>query len=1248
MEVIQSDTKRLTIRANWDIGVIEQTLKDHIVKCQIWGDLDLSIDEYKNIKLRIANALGSGSTALTIKKMFIKYPVTMVSDIINFVLFEFDNNDFWSSWANRFNIYFNANNHTEIGIIAHQIFINYNFEIIEDGGYKYVTPILCQAGIPCACFNKIFDILDSTLNSPYFVTKELIDELRGYRSYLIDAPAERYFRLHPERASELITGLREMMHLLGGLSSFDSDSLPYFEGVKTRIIKQYVDWRSENKCSGYKSRKSEQYFNSPKLAYDACKGICIYLPGQVLRQDMIYKLQWKISYNDGVETIIEFSQVYNVDGRNTTNEKYVPIDFAKSYKIELFDADETSSLLTSEWCINGMNEDNPVLAFNESGVLQSQKFISRKGTIVVFDLEKTNIFDKQGVQELIGIDLPKSWSNAGAFEVYPAEKRASITFNTCGEKLKIECKNNFDFELVQSGTLFDEKFSTRDTPVFVKFPIVEISGDVDVCNKLTFINWQVSIIHRLSNTKHTVMLSEIGIMQYYECFRFSLADYAANYFEGLYGPYEIKIYDGKIKHDISFYMSPMIEYSGIIENVSEDMFTLRQKAGFYFKKIDTFDVEFKNGVKVRPTPIRGNSWNQAFTESNGAFISGQIGFNYDSNKYEIPFKKTIRKLQWQFWNETQNELEEYGTKLFYSNQLKDEKWRVTLHFTEAKEIFGIYRIVLESSSGEPLQSKELMIDRGGNCIVTMNLFQDTIMAHTLPQKLRLHLSNVNDDLPPICLAVIRNFVEIRNPKFTVIKERPIIYWDRGNDLVGKKLNLISLNNPELGMLEYPLDNIKTFNGKEDIKYEGIIINKILSNGAYRIDATENEGDFFFEDDIQNTVYTFQKEQTLYVNAKQLLDEFLKKDDALLYEWLSIGVVSLCKKEWIDVIASRMQKQIEKQKLNFDVNKCTALLFFLLLATNAKSNLCNDIKGKVIDICESVNLWCMTDYDRVEILKRLLDSNMTDNECLFIIEALQLYLFKSNGTLLFDRRCMQRLWELNENIAVLANIRSCTLDVATDLLRISNHINSDVFEQIIKFSPNSSCKTLEWLNCFENVLSGKCRCDKMEFECSKRVWGDGYEWSNLFANVKSNYKLELIPPDDSHTDGYEIMGSNYLTLIYTLITRKSEESSCAEKKAIQDAFKVENLISKYNPTITNIHSVLRMRIGDRNGGVHRLFYLIGAAAILEALASSKRIDYCDLRELLPFWKNTIKAFPKLIYRDLIVAELNIIFENERSY
>jgi hypothetical protein len=508
----------------------------------------------------------------------------------------------------------------------------------------------------------------------------------------------------------------------------------------------------------------------------------------------------------------------------------------------------------------------------------------------------------------------------------------------------------------------------------------------------------------------------------------------------------------------------------------------------------------------------------------------------------------------------------------------------------------------------------------------------------------LYFSNTNNDLPPVCLAKIRNYVELRNPRVANIKGNPIICWDRGSDLTGKTIKLMSLNDPESEVREYPLDPLKHFKGKEGNRYEGIIIDKALPNGVYQIEIIENDEGFFFEEIGRNIIDSYEKERILNVHSHQQIEEIFQKEDNSLCEWLAASIMAMQRKEWLKSAANQIQRQIEKQKLSYDSVECTPLLVTLLLATNQKSNLDDEVKEIVSEICECINQWCITDFDRGKILKYLVENEITDCDCHLMIEVLQLYLFKNDGSMLLDRQCMQRLWELNENIAVLANIRRCTVNVITDLLRVANYINPEVLEKIIRFKPVPGCETSYWFNCFENVLSGKCQCEYIKIECSKQLWGDGAEWSKLFTKTKNDYKI--IPPDDSHSDGYEIMGTNYLSLIYRFLTSTNEESD-EEKNAISDAFRLENLLSKYNPLIFDLHSVLKNRTGDGAGNRHRFFYLIGTAAVLEALGSSGKINCHDLRELLPFWKNAIKVFPKLVFRDLITAELSMILSKERN-
>ncbi len=1245
MDSLSRDNRRLSIRTNWDLKVIENVLKEHILACEIWGDLGISFDEYRNIFSKINAILSQSPSINGIRYLFRNFPVTMVTEIISFVLFEYDNNDFWNGWSSRYNLLLNTNNQTEIGKSVRDVFEKFEFDIIEDGGYTYVTPILCQAGIPCSCFNKIFDILDTTQNSLYFSARELVDELRGYRKYLIDAPVERFFRLHTERAIDLIDDLREMMHSIGGSTVLKSHSDPYFSGIESRIVKQYFEWQNENTSKSYYKNKKDQYYNSPKLVFDIGKGVCMFLPPQVIKQDIIYKLMWKISYTDNLCPTTVTSQVYNIEGRNCTNEIYVPVDISKEYIIELYDADDLSKTLTNSWSIEGICMDNPVIFFSESGIMQPQKYLSRKGTIIVFDSEQVSISDKKGIQELIYIDLPKSWQNICAFHLYPADKEAELILDICGEKVIVECKRNFDFEFANIGTLFGEKYSSKEIPIFVNFPYINIQGDIDNISKFDFDNWQVTIIHRLSNSKHTAMFSDLDVTFFQDHIRLSVKDFAANFYKDLYGPYEIKIYDGKARYGMLFNLLPYIDYSEFhYESYRIDISST--KGGFYFKTPEMIEVEFTNDVKVMSASTKGEGWNMAYTNSKRAYLHGQIVYMHAGSKYKVPFSKTIRSLEWQFWDESTNITGEYGPKLLYYNQIRNNNWRLILHFTNIidKPLNG--RLVLETATGELLQSKDIILDRDGNCVVPINLFMDTIGNNKLPQRLVLYVSYYdNEELAPIFLAAIKNFVELTNTKFAIKNEKPIIYWDKASDLSEKTLRLIPLSDPESDTLEYPLKKVQEFSGKQNRIFEGIILDTILKNGTYWVDIVEEEYNFFMDDNNLSTVLTYDKDRILCVNGKQFLESILIKKDLLLSDWLSACIVALYKKEWIEVIFRKMQSYIEMQTLDYD-DKSTLLLFFLALSTNSKSNLDVDIKGTVNNICQYINIWCISDYDRIKILERLTKINLGDSDCIQIIDMFQLYLFKSNGETIFDRQSMQRLWEVNESLAVLANIRKCCSNLETDIYRVLNIINSDEFKKIITFCPTNECKTEGWQNCIENVLKGQCNCVMSNFEYSTRVWGDKREWNGLFANISSRYKLDLLSLEESDSNGYQILGSNYLTLIYNYIIKKSDEISVLEKNALQEEFKINNLLSKYNLLVDDIVNVLRQRTDYGTSDSHKLFFLVGSAAILEALGARGKIDLSDLREILPFFQYAIKAFPKLVYRDLIVAEISEMFRDVR--
>lgn len=1249
METIQNSTTRITIRENWDIGVIEKHLESCLPNCIIWGDLNINPEEYKNIMTKIESALGCDPTVSNLKQLIKRYPVVLVTDIISFVLYEFDNNTFWNAWSSRYNIELCTNNQTEIGKMVHGIFERFDFEIIEEGGYAYVTPILCQAGIPVVCFDKLFDIFDSTINSSYFNAREIVNELMGYRSYLIDITAERYFKRHTEKAIELVAQLREMMRSVVDLSGLESNEIPEFPGVPKRIVHRYALWNAEIKKIGRRSRRNTQFYFSPKIVYDETKGICLFIPEQTLRDDSIYKLRWIISSEEIESNKMVYSQVYNDNIRNYTLETVVPLAPASSYMVELYDDDDDANPLTSPWTIEVFGSDNLILAFNEAGslMLPTQRYISRKGTIIVFDSSVTPSVQSHSINH-DNINLPKTWSDFQAIRVYPADKNALLVLTNQNDVYRIECKHSFDIELEQTGTLFDEKYRHTEIPVYTRFPNVDIVGDIPNENQAIFDNWQIVISHRLSNTKHVAMFTELPLSISGENALVNLDDYAQKYFANIYGAYELRIYDGKtIRKNITFYLVTPIRYFARREDFQSDRIFEKKDAAFWVHKKDVPLLEFEpgSGISVLPGISKSDDWVELSTQNKQAYIYGNI---IVKDGQRIPFKKTIRRLEWSFWDEKENDVKDVGkTKQFYLEDFKATNWRLFLHFTDAWAQCDSIKLVLETADCKQLQSKDIIVDNFGNCLITLNMFQDTIERHPLPQKVMLYITKGHDEYLPITIALIKSFVQLNNAQYRQIQGNPSILWDENNsnNLKNKKLELTSLNNPNMEPIIKSLEAVKVFKRKDGTIFEGVFLDEPLSNGVYLIDAKEDV-EFSFFDDEEQSIPTYDSNHILCVNGRQYLDNHYANNTINVAEWLSATEIAQNRIEWVSELTERLKECIERSEMLFDAEACSPILFSLLINTGYKSNLSSEKKRIVKEICKLINDHAITNIQRTELLKILLDSSVSNEDCKEIVNELQLYLFCPTGSTVFDKTALHRMWDINEKLAILINLRNSATTLSIDIDRVIGRIGSETLEKIITFQRDKSCESSDWSECFERLVGNKCTCNSVVFETSKQVWGDRSEYSKLFvSDKKSNWSRE--EPNEHSTDGYDFFGKTYLKLIYDLIPDiQDEESKKYTELAKMEIYKVEELSAKYKNLIHNLQPVIQNRLGDGSGS-HKLFYQIGCASALTALSTKRVIDPANLQELLPFWKYATTVYSDLVYRDLIISELYALQNRGRS-
>jgi len=1155
------------IFSNMSLEVLEARVKSALKECEIWGDLNISEDEYHKLNIKLKGELGDHPTATRLKLVMNRYNVLFATDIVNYVLYEYDK-DFWGGWASRFNISLPLSSYKDIGEIIIKTFEAYRYDIIAEGGNIYVTPILCQAGMPLGNYDEFFDILDSTLEISSFIPKDLIDELIGYRSYLVGSPEEQYYRIHHDNALDLIIQIREMMQQISGKNNFERDNTMDFQGIPEHIVKRYLLWKSKANCSNCNSSRKLQHYLTPKLIYDdTCKGVCLLLPGQALRNQSIYKLEWKIVCENQEATEENVGAKVNyLKGKICTNDVTIPATYAESYKIELWD-DLGSSVPLQTWNIRGLSSGNPYLIFDYKGLLVSEKQIPQGNSLLILE-KRTKVSVMNRINKALVV-MPMSWSQLEAYTLTPKTLDGNMTIQTQFIKVELSCKNYFDIELLSNGTLFGEKNNYKEIPVFTSWPSLQIGKYSEYPFGKFFYKWQIVLKHQGAQKKSISLLSALmkevnkaeGVI--------SIGNFADESFLDSYGTYDLILYEGKtLKKYFCFSISPNI----------------------------------------------------------------------------IPFKKSVRKVQWSFWNESENSIEKCAKpRAFYDTDFESSNWWLSLHFADSINSEDLVELLIETSNKEVIQKEKIVLNNNGDWATSINKFQTTIEGETyfkeLPLSMVLHVVKGEEE-HRLGLAIIREKVILSNPKYAVKGDKCIIYWHKNDSIVNKKIKLTSFNNVILPPIEYDLVNTR----RVGENLEGIILEEPLASGTYYVDTEENIEAFTLEGETYTPpVYNF--EHILHVNRKSILDNFKSEKLNLLVNWLAALAIAMDNLQWLEIIEKKLISKIEKDKIVFEYDKCEKPLIMLLINTGYQSNLHYDNKMKIRSICALINNKIISDVDRGGLLKATLESDLSEENSKFIIAELQLYNFKCSKTLKFSKDIKEKLWDMNRSLAVLVNLRSQGIDRAIDFEKIEYYLNPEVLEKIINIEPATDCAQQGWHECVQRIIRGKCKCKHITLDYSNRVWGDVQEFLQLFVEDKGNWKLQEL--ETAESEGYEFMGKNYLSIIYEIMKVPDEKRKIYTDGAKKDLLILEKLVSKYSIEFPQVQLLLKKRLNGGANDDHRLFYYIGCASYLQALATKGIIKAEKLKDILPFWKNIMCAFPELAYRDIILSEIYVMFENDRD-
>lgn len=131
------------------------------------------------------------------------------------------------------------------------------------------------------------------------------------------------------------------------------------------------------------------------------------------------------------------------------------------------------------------------------------------------------------------------------------------------------------------------------------------------------------------------------------------------------------------------------------------------------------------------------------------------------------------------------------------------------------------------------------------------------------------------------------------------------------------------------------------------------------------------------------------------------------------------------------------------------------------------------------------------------------------------------------------------------------------------------------------------------------------------------------------------------PTREDTLGYPVLGKTYLDLLF-------ESSRAHDYHKTHGYFTsartwvstIDELSTRHQACTRSVESVLAKR-RDSSNDIGRHFFEIGRASLFSALETSGTVQYHETQKLLPFWRIAKEAYPDLVYRDLIMAELYAI-------
>lgn len=1185
---------------------IERYLFEEIKGKELWGDLNVSPEEYEILRGKIKEAL----ERMSIDDVCVRYPISFTTLLVFLMRYKYNYN-FWGLLKEELSINFDGAKESAIGKSIRKTFDRYGFDYsdVKDEKYVNIAPILYEAGLPPeSSLDDLFYVLkyDShTIFDPVLIIDDLID----MRSYKIRKPLLRFLkRFKDKRAIDFLLDIQD------AILSVDQ----HMTGSSCYIA-NYEKWKEQEKDrTAIATRKKQDFQTRPYLTFENGKrGLCIVLPRSIMQDEWIQNVEWLIKGAKGNE-IRKALTVFGDEGRRYIESIIVPVSPSNKYEISLCDDESIDDENLLSWSIDGVKDDG-IIFFNANGRMINPNYIPYPYGILIHGKNASIKNSKSLVTTYQS--YPTSQMDGGQSEyniiaIEPTGRDANMTYCVDGYERNISARPQVHIGF-EGKTLFNIQASDSYN-YFTEIPslFIDLEEGTPVKGLELRIGNKRLLLEDLFENGHV----SIGLKSK---IRGTFTQY---------GTYSLRLYQGDnfIKH-AEFNYVPNIKTDYDPELEWPDKESGASKKTLKFERANDWSLEFpdcvvKNDEKnyiVECPPRTGMIPITLKSEIEGVYFSHLI---------EIP----IRPFELSVLNASGDRVENRGKMLKFDLKEFQEQYWISL------ECYGDYRdyhykLQLRTYNGVE-QVEAVSLSYGGCGNKDLSCFNDTLRSCPLPAQLELCCDEQEDKIIPIMM--IADNVHLHNrPAYSKQGFIVIDQADKEKDLTLKKFADKTFD------IRLPHEKVRTLSSKSGKTFYGYRCEESIEPGIYIFQKNDSEVLFEFEDD--SAAIPTNDRETIYISDRKKDDpvfSFSDWLDQLVKDILATGINK-------DLTGSSSYMMLDNLKGFSDKSVSeTDLIKLISLAYFYDAKCINDKKDCIEKCMQTVSEVILNGASRYEMIKVLAD---LDSDPEIFDKCMRYY-----NLLLFEvgRKDSKQLAEKIENKSVELSLllRMGVDDSARNTIwreKYRELLGKEAIRTMLSVPEEESPAAIAEEQ--KKFLREQSPC-KVQINLTREISGDMKPIQEMITFHKNNIIFDVRKkPDYGIYMDYIRYVDQYVNWYKASHDKKGEmykwkkdrmlnlvETDCSKLvkglKDIRTVPELKSLANRYENALTYRFD------GDPEHNLKvnrydRFFYLQGLAAFLSKLPLEYRKHFAHVvRPAEHFMTVAMTIAPRIAQRDLIMA------------